>query len=66
MNKIGSLRYVLCADRAEASYKLFIANGESGFTANEEMIVENISEGSLEARRMFFSGVMRKVFLMLM
>ena len=64
MNKIGSLRYVLCADRAEASYKLFIANGE--FTANEEMLVENISEGSLEARRMFFSGVMRKVFLMLM
>ena len=66
MNKIGSLRYVLCADRAEASYKLFIANGESGFTANEEMLVENISEGSLESRRMFFSGVMRKVFLMLM
>ena len=66
MNKIGSLRYVLCADRAEASYKLFIANGESGFTANEEMLVEKISEGSLEARRMFFSGVMRKVFLMLM
>ena len=31
---------------------------ESGFSTNEEMLVENMSEGSLIARRMVFSGVM--------
>ena len=30
---------------------------ESGFSANEEMLVENMSKGSLVARRMVFDGV---------
>ena len=96
----------LNANRAEASYKLFITNAdvknqtiefnmderldvfymsclsrhvelrkvvklvmilshgnarvESGFSANEEMLVENMSEGSLVARRMVFDGVMNE------
>ena len=33
------------------------ARAESGFSANEEMLVENMSEGSLVARRMVFNGV---------
>ena len=97
---------MLCADCAEASYKLFIAiadmknqvkefnmderldvvymnclsshvqlrevvklvmilshgnaHVESGFLANEEMLVENMSEGSLVVQRMVFDGVMNK------
>ena len=31
---------------------------ESGFSTNEEMLVENMSEGSLIAWRMVFKGVM--------
>ena len=31
---------------------------ESEFSANEEMLVENMSEGSLIAQRMVFKGVM--------
>ena len=96
----------LSGDRAEVSYKLFIANGdvknqmkefnmderldvfymnylsrhiqlrevvkllmilshgnaraESGFSANEQMLVENMSEGSLVARRMVFDGLMNE------
>ena len=33
---------------------------ESGFLANEEMLVENMSGGSLVARRMVFDGVMNE------
>ena len=33
---------------------------ESGFSANEEMLVENMSEGSLVAPRMVFDGVMNE------
>ena len=33
---------------------------ESGFSANEEMLVENRSKGSLVARRMVFDGVMNE------
>ena len=36
------------------------ARVESGFSANEEMLVENMSEGSLVARRMVFDGVMNE------
>ena len=95
-----------CADCAEASCKLLLANGdvknqmkvfnmderldvfymsrlsghielrevvkllmilshgntrvESGFSTYEEMLVENMSEGSLVARRMVFDGVMNE------
>ena len=33
---------------------------ESGFSENEEMLVENMSEGSLVAPRMVFDGVMNE------
>ena len=33
---------------------------ESGFSANEETLVENMSEGSLVARRSDFDGVMNE------
>ena len=33
---------------------------ESGFLSNEEMLVENMSEGSLVARRMVFDDVMNE------
>ena len=33
---------------------------ESGFSPNKEMFVENMSEGSLVAQRMVFSGVMNE------
>ena len=33
---------------------------ESGFSTYEEMLVENMSEGSLVARRMVFDGVMNE------
>ena len=36
------------------------ARVESGFSVNEEMLVENVSEGSLVARRMVFDGVMNE------
>ena len=96
LNKQGWIS-TLCADRAEASYKFFIADAavknwtnvfylshlsrhvelrevlklemilshsnarvESGYSANEEIIVENMSQGSLVTRRMVFDGVMNK------
>ena len=33
---------------------------ESGFSANEEIVVENVSEGSLVARRLVFDDVMNE------
>ena len=33
---------------------------ESGFSANEEIVVENMSEGSLVARRLVFDDVMNE------
>ena len=36
------------------------ARAESGFSANEQMLVENMSEGSLVARRMVFDGLMNE------
>ena len=36
------------------------ARAESGFSANEQMLVENMSEGSLVARRMVFDGQMNE------
>ena len=35
-------------------------NIESRFSANEEMLVENMSEGSLVAQRMVFDGIMNE------
>ena len=36
------------------------AHVESGFSANEEILVENMSEGSLVARIMVFNGIMNE------
>ena len=36
------------------------ARAESGFSANEQMLVENMSEGSLVARRMVFDCLMNE------
>ena len=36
------------------------ARVKSGYSANEEIIVENMSQGSLVTRRMVFDGVMNK------
>ena len=36
------------------------ARVRSGFSANEETLVENMSEGSLVARRVVFDGVMNE------
>ena len=36
------------------------AHVESGFSANEEMLIETMSEGSLVAQRMVFDGVMNE------
>ena len=36
------------------------AGVESGFSANEEIVVENMSEGSLVARRLVFDDVMNE------
>ena len=36
------------------------ARAESGFSVNEQMLVENMSEGSLVARRMVFDGLMNE------
>ena len=36
------------------------AGVESGFSTNEEMLVENMSEDSLEALKMVFNGVINK------
>ena len=37
-----------------------IARADSRFSANEEILVENISEGSLVARRIVFDGIMNE------
>ena len=36
------------------------AHAESGFSANEEILVENMSEGSLVAQIMVFNGIMNE------